>query len=248
MASTSESGHIINVANLGVLNSSVASYGAIYNPSKASIKIAALLALETNAKNVINTVNNAETAFKNAGTARELVFDQLNPLVTKLSNALKATDASDKTNEDAKSLVRKIKGIRAAKKKNTTSQATEASAETIEPKTISSSQMSFDNRLNNFDKFIKLLASTPQYAPNETELKITTLTPLLNDMRAKNTAVVVAKTALTNAMISRNDLFYKEKTGLYDIAMDTKSYVKSLFGATSQQYKDISKIKFTKKR
>ena len=48
--------------------------------------------------------------------------------------------------------------------------------------------------------------------------------------------------------ISRNNLLYKENTGLYDVALDVKNYIKSVFGATSPQYKQVSKIKFTAPR
>ena len=44
---------------------------------------------------------------------------------------------------------------------------------------------------------------------------------------------------LSNARISRNDILYKANTGLVDIALDTKTYIKSLYGATSPQYKQV---------
>ena len=104
--------------------------------------------------------------------------------------------------------------------------------------------MSYDNRLDNLDKLIKLLASVALYTPNEAELKVTALTALYNDLKAKNAAVVAAITPLSNARISRNDILYKPNTGLVDIALDTKTYIKSLFGATSSQYKQVSKLEF----
>ena len=101
--------------------------------------------------------------------------------------------------------------------------------------------MSYDSRLDNFDKLIKLLASVTLYVPNEADLKVTALTTQYNDLKAKNTAVVTATTPLSNARISRNDILYKPNTGLVIIALDTKTYIKSLYGATSQQYKQVSK-------
>jgi hypothetical protein len=35
---------------------------------------------------------------------------------------------------------------------------------------------------------------------------------------------------------------------MYDIVSDAKNYVKSLYGATAPEYKQISKLKFTKPR
>ena len=113
---------------------------------------------------------------------------------------------------------------------------------------ISSSQMSYDNRLDNLDKLIKLLSSIPLYAPNEAELKIAALTTYYNDLKAKNAAVIATSAPLSNARITRNDIMYKDTTGLCDIAIDVKSYIKSLYGASSPQYKQISGLKFTKVR
>jgi len=104
--------------------------------------------------------------------------------------------------------------------------------------------MSYDSRLNNFDKFIKLLASVSLYAPNEDDLKVTTLTALYNDLKTKNSAVITATTPLSNARISRNDVLYKANTGLVDTAMGTKTYIKSLCGATSPQFRQVSKLEF----
>ena len=243
MASTSETGHAKNVANLDDLISFATGYGTAFNPSKASIKLTALQTLSTSAKNAINAVNAALPAYSNAVAAREAAFEPLNKLITRVNNALKATDTTEQVDESAKTLVRKIQGTRATAKKTEEEKAAEKAAGK-ENKEISSSQMSYDSRLDNFDKLIKLLTSVTLYAPNEADLKVTALTTLYNDLKAKNTAVVTATTPLSNARISRNDILYKTNTGLVDIALDTKTYIKSLYGATSPQYKQVSKLEF----
>ncbi|MDD3859910.1 MAG: hypothetical protein PHW83_06910 [Bacteroidales bacterium] len=243
MASTSETGHAKNVANFDDLISFVTGYGTAYNPSKITIKLTALQTLSTSAKTAINTVNAALPAYSNAVAAREAAFEPLSKLITRVNNALKATDTTEQVDESAKTLVRKIQGSRATAKKTEEEIAT-AKAEGKETKEISSSQMSYDSRLDNFDKLIKLLTSVTLYAPNEADLKVTALTTLYNDLKTKNTAVVIATTPLSNARISRNDILYKPNTGLVDIALDTKTYIKSLYGATSPQYKQVSKLEF----
>ena len=74
--------------------------------------------------------------------------------------------------------------------------------------------MSFDNRIDNFDKFIKLLTSVTLYAPNEADLKVAALTATLADLKAKNLAVVNSETALTNARIARDVVMYADITGM----------------------------------
>jgi hypothetical protein len=243
MASITETGHAKNVANLDELISSVLGYGTAYNPSKASIKVEALQTLSVNAKNAIGGVNAAFPAYSNAVAAREAAFAPVSKLVTRVLNALKATDTTDQVDDSAKTLARKIQGKRATAKKTEAEKKAEADAgkETIE---ISSSQMSYNSRMDNLDKLIKLLASVTLYAPNEEDLKVTSLADLYNDLKIKNIAVVNTAVPLNNARISRNEILYKEHTGLIDIATDTKTYIKSVFGATSPQFKQVSKLQF----
>jgi hypothetical protein len=105
--------------------------------------------------------------------------------------------------------------------------------------------MSFDSRIENMDKLIQLLTAQAAYAPNETDLKVAGLTTLLGNMKTTNTAVVNAYTPLSNARVSRNTILYDATTGLVKIAGDVKAYIKSVFGGTSAQYKQVSKLKFT---
>ena len=143
--------------------------------------------------------------------------------------------------------MRKIQGTRATAKK-TEDEKKALLAEGIETKEVSSSQMSSDSRLENFDKLIQLLGSVTLYAPNEEDLKVTTLTALYNDLKTKNAAVVAATIPLSNARIARNEVLYKDLVGLHDLSLDVKTYIKSVFGATSPQYKQISGLKFTNPR
>ena len=217
------------------------------NPSKASIKLPALQTQATASKSAVSAVNAALSAHKNAVSAREVAFEPLSKLSTRVLNALKATDTSVNVDESAKTYARKIQGTRATPKK-TDEEKIALKAEGKIVNEVSSSQMSYDNRLDNLDKLIKLLASIPLYVPNEAELKVATLTTLYNDLKAKNTAVITATAPLSNARISRNDVLYKANTGIYDIAIDTKTYIKSLFGATSPQYNQVKGLKFTQPR
>jgi len=247
MASISETGHAKNVANFDDLISFVTGYGTAYNPSKASIKLEALQSLSGSTKNAIDGVNVSLPAYSNAVAARDAAFAPLSKLITRVVNALKATDTTNQVDENAKTFARKIQGTRATSKrteevKNTLSTA---GKEVVE---ISSSQMSYDSRLDNFDKLIKLLTSVSLYTPNEADLKVSALATLYNELKTKNTDVVTATTPLSNARIARNDVLYKDITGLLDVASDVKTYIKSVFGATGAQYKQVSGLKFTNPR
>lgn len=243
MTSTSETGHAKNAAHFDELISSVLGYGKDYNPSKASLKAEALQSVSANANNVIGVVHALSAAYRNAVAARQAAFSPLSKLATRTLNSLKATDTTVLVDESARTFVRKIQGRRATPKMTEAEKKAEAEAgkEVVE---ISSSQMSYDSRLDNFDKLVKFLSGVPQYAPNEEDLKVTTLTALYNDLKAKNSAVVNAAISLNNTRILRNEVMYKANTGLVDLAIDTKTYIKSVFGATSPQFKMVSKLEF----
>ena len=251
MASTSETGHAKNVANFDDLISFVIGYGTDYNPSKAAIKLAALQSLSAKAKTAISEVHAAQSVNSNAKAAREAAFEPLKRLVTRVMSALKATDTTSQVDDSARTLVRKIRGTRAKHKKakdEKTAPAPEGKEvrEGKEVKEISVSQLSYDNRLDNFDKLVKLLDSIDLYAPNEADLSVPALEALFADLTAKNTAVVEAATHLSNSRIARDAVLYKPDTGMVDISLAVKNYVKSLYGGTNPHYKQVSKLRIKK--
>ena len=245
MASTSETGHSKNVANMDELASFTLGYGPAYNPTKTSIKTDSLHLISTIAKKAIDEVNRAMPLYSNAVADREATFIPVSKLVTRVLNALKATDTTSQVIANAKTLIRKIQGQRATPKK-TPEQKKALEAAGKEVVEISSSQLSFNSRMESFDRLIKLLINVPLYGPNEAELTTDSLTTLLNNLRDKNSAVLSTVAPLSNARLERNNILYKTDTGLVDIAMDAKFYIKSLFGATSPQFKQVSKLEFRK--
>ena len=244
MASVSETGHANNVANFESLITSATAFGTSYNPSKESIKLTALQILLANSKETLNSLNISQSAYSNAVAARESAFEPFSKLITRVNNALKASDTTVQVDESAQTIVRKLQGKRASAK-FTDEEKKALEAEGKEVNQISAAQLSYDSKLENFDKLIMLLVSVPLYNPNEEDLKVESLKTLYSVLKAKNMDVVTATIQLSNARISRNDILYKPLTGLVDIAFDTKVYIKSVFGATSPQFKQVSKLNFT---
>lgn len=235
-----ETGHAKNVANFEDFISIITGYGATYNPTKVSIKLVSLNTLFTTAKADLLNVTTKTVAFNNAINARAILFEPLRTLSTRLVNAFSATDATSEMIKDAKSINRKLQGKRAKEVQTPNDPNTPA------PNAISTSQQSYDQLIEHFNKLIELLKTEASYTPNETDLKVVTLTAQLAGLKTANTNVTNAYTAVSNARIARDKTLYKDKTGLYDITGDVKNYVKSLYGATAPEYKQISKIKFTK--
>ncbi|WP_372648007.1 hypothetical protein [Draconibacterium sp.] len=245
MSSKSETGHAVNVANFNQLIIFVTGYGEAYNPSNEAIALRALQTVATDATATLDAIYSAQGPYNNAVAAREVVFDPLSKLVTRVMNMLKVSGVSKEVYDSVNTVARKIKGQRATPKA-TAPENGEEGEETTETKTRSTSQMSYDSREENFAKFIQLLSAIPEYAPNEVELQVATLTTLSNELQAKNSAVINAEVPLSNARIQRNNILYAPTTGLVETAGNVKTYVKAIFGATSPQYKQISKLRFVK--
>jgi hypothetical protein len=185
--------------------------------------------------------------YNQAVGAREAAFEPLSRLVTRVINAFAISGASQQSINNDKTVARKLQGRRAKSVASSNTVPNETNTEET-PKLISVSQMSFDGRVENLDKFIQILQAEPLYKPNEVELQVGTLKTLLADLRAKNTAVLNAVIPLSNARIVRNETLYEMPNNLKQAADDIKNYIKSVFGPTSSQYKQISSIKFTKPR
>ena len=247
MASTYETGCIQNVANFETLVSYITAFGTDYNPSKNGLTILELQKILSESKVSLSTVNVAFSAHSNATAARESEFEPLSKLVTRANNALKATDTTTQVDDSAKTIVRKLQGTRASAKL-TDEEKKALEAEGKEVNQISTSQMGFDDRIENFDKFITLLSSIPNYTPNEEDLKIESLSAYRDRLKSKNADVLPTEVQLSNARIARNDIQDRPLTGLVDIAFDAKVYIKSVFGATSPQYKQVSKLAFVKQK
>ena len=243
MTNTSETGHAKNVTNLESLITSIVALETSYNPSRDSIKLPALQALLTASKESLNAVNIAQATYSNAVAARKVAFEPFGKLITRVMNSLKASGTSTQVVQSARTIVRKLQGRRASAK-ITEEEKKALEAEGKEVNQISASQMSFDNRIENFDRLIMLLSSIPLYNPNEEELKVETLKALHNQLKEKNSEVILPIVQLSNSRIARNKILYKENTGIVDIAVDSKTYIKSVFGATSPQYKQVSRLYF----
>lgn len=248
MASTSETGHHKNVANFEDLISFCVGYGATYNPSKNSLKIPQLQTQLASVKANITAVTNTSVAFNNAVNARKIAFQGLEKLSTRLVNALDATNATDQLVKDAKTVNNKMQGARGKLTKadaGKNAKAIDPNAPIVEtPKTISTSQRSYDSIIEHFSKMIAILSTEPSYVPNENELKIATLNTQLTNLKNLNTAIANAYTTVSNSRISRNASLYNPTVGICAVAKEVKGYVKSVFGATSPQYKQISGLEF----
>jgi hypothetical protein len=242
---TTERGHAKNVANFSKLITVCKGFSTKYNPSKTAIKLATLDAKLIVFVQQLQEIKDTDQAESTARNNRKMGFTDYNKYATRLLSALKATDATQETINDAISINKKIQGERITDQPKTKSETDDNASE--KDKTISTSQKSYTNIADHFKKFKTLLvAQGTIYAPNETELQVTALTAYIANLDTLNKAVDTAETAASNAKIARNHNFYDEKTGIVDIANAVKEYVKSVYNAGSPEHKLVTGIPFTK--
>lgn len=236
MSKQYETGNAKNVANLQKLIEQVTVYTA-YNPPVDNLKIANLNTLYTNSLNAVTEVEEKRNANKNAIHTRQQAYLNLKSTSTRIINQLEILGLSEGVLAQAKSLNNLIQGSKKKKK--------EVDTETgEEKKTASTSRQSYTQLADNFSKILQLLATIPTYNPNLEELKLVNLTAYHTTLVESTKNVDITEAELNTKLIERNNILYKNGTGLYTIAQNVKKYVKSIYGATSPEYSNISKIKF----
>jgi hypothetical protein len=242
--SASETGHAKNAANFETLVSDCISYGTAYKPSRASITTGAMQQKISETNSAITALDTATSALSIAIGNRETAFKPLSKLLTRVLNALKASDTTPAMIESAQSLIKKIQGSRVSAIL-TDDEKKALEAEGKSSRQHSASQLSFDSRLANFNQLIELLRAIPSYAPNETELTTNSLGLLAENLKNLNTGLINAASTEMSMRTVRNEALYNPTSGIVALAAYVKAYVKSLYGPNSPQFKQISRLRFT---
>ncbi|GAB4338489.1 MAG: hypothetical protein OHK0038_17240 [Flammeovirgaceae bacterium] len=240
MASTTETGHAKNVANFREIITIIKSFGAKYQPISDSIKIENLENMANQAEQVLLKLKEAETLYKQVNAALQGLFKNMNPLVTQIMGLLSSSDAKASSIEEARNIAKLITGANAKKKKTE-----ENSAENTEAKnTRSVSRQSYDSRLDNFEKLVTVLQNISEYKPNEDAFKVSSLQNIVLQMKNAIKENDEKELIKSQWLEKRNQILYTPETGLVDISIKIKEYVKGAFGGTkSKEYKDLTKIR-----
>jgi len=235
-----------NVDNMELLTKKVATFEPEYDPSEERLSIPNQIRIKASGDEVLLGVRAAESACNNATSARSDAFNTLDPLVTRTINALRISDVSEQTILQGESIVREIRNMRATVL--TPSSKIPNGAQNGESKKINKLHGgSFNTRIENFRRLIILLSTIPAYKPKQVDLTIDSLNMKLETLNLVNTTYITAEAKADAARVQRDSVLYAAKTGLVDIAMDSKLYVKSAYGATSPQFKSVSSILFTRR-
>ncbi|MGH2665153.1 hypothetical protein [Flavobacterium sp.] len=234
--SVNETGHAKNIFNFQNLISFCQGYGSAYNPSKENLKIIALVNQHQRAFDRLHQAKADKTSFDLATNNRRIEFENLKPLSTRILSAFMVSGADKLIIDDLKVINRKIQGPIYKKTKD--------DAPDDEVRKYSTSQQSYSRFIDHFASLLEVLEQSQSYHPNENELKLAALQLVFETMKRTHNDLTDAYTQYSNALIRRNRELYDGTTGLVQTTKEVKLYAKSIFGANSPQYRQISKIVF----
>lgn len=259
MSIKSKTGHIVNLSNFDQMIVICKGYKTTYNPPKTQMEINSLEQLSSDVRAAIDKLIQQEVLIAKATNQRELEFSGVKKLATRILLAAKACLVTPVHYDDLLTVNRKIQGRKSAKVVSETKKEEALMAQNAQKmelgeeinlvdakKRINSSQQSFDRILDNFGILIELLKATPEYKPNETDLKVSALADKLALMKLANDMVVSCQVDLVNARLERNQLMYLQEKNLVDTAFGVKNYIRSVFGAKSVLNKNLVALKFKK--
>lgn len=267
MASTSEKGHAINVANFKTLIGYIKAFSTPYNPANPLIKVAQMDAQLAAANASITDVGNKKSAWQIVVGERMLEFSNVFSYATQIVNSFESSGCDKQIVENALSINRKIQGSRSPGSKAEAADGETEPPATEEPageeptdtkggtknddspkkasKQISVSQRSYDNLVIHFQSLADLASQTTGYNPNEEELKVETLLLKKQALDTANTNVLNGEITLSNSRGSRDQIIYAAETGLVDVAATAKKYIKGAYKVKSLEYNQVKGIKFS---
>lgn len=232
----SEGGHAKNVANFEDLLTRVRSLGPGYSPSKSGLTLVNLELNYQAANAALKSLAAELPLYQQAVDAKQAGFAPLSKLVTRALNMFRASVDHKPEVESAESLVKKMRGGKSA---------SPVLAEGAEPvRKISTSQRSADMQLAHFASFIEILSAHSAYQPAEAELSVAGLLTLYNDLAQKAQAVTEAQVRVETARLNRDNALYAPGTGLIDLGLGVKTYVKAAFTPGSTNYNPILSLEF----
>jgi hypothetical protein len=222
-------------------------YGGKYHPGRQNLRVENLSVMLQQAREKIQQVSIAKTSYENAQNDRELAFNEIRFLSSRILAELKSSGALPETVADAAAMVRKIKGYSSSRKP--VAAATPSDADKPIVSTVvnrSRSGKRFGYIIFNFGKLIQTLSAEPAYQPAIPELQVAILMEKLAHLQSVNEVMVSKVTAWSLARLERDAFFYQGSDSLYSTAMAVKHQIKATFGPQSEEARLASKIPFTK--
>ncbi len=233
--STNETGHNKNVANYSAAYLILKEMGPLYQPSNSNLALDKLEPIKIVLAGAVTAMNIDLPIYKNDVATREVAIAPLGKLITRALNSALSTTMSDKDKENLTNQAKKIRGDGRIKPLDPAKAPDES---------ISTSQMSYDSRIANLDRFISQLESHPEYKPNEDDIKTEALRQYLETLIDLSSKVNGSGYRLITARKNRNQALYFGSPNVIELMDDVKNYLKSIGEPAKPYYKALVKLQF----
>jgi hypothetical protein len=238
MASNSETGAAVNIANYKLMIDGCVGFGLKYNPSNTDITIVNMTAQWTTCDTAHQTLTTAVQVSKNPINAREILFEPSATIVTRSLSYFTSTKASTQTKADAKGLADRFRGFNI--------KVVRLPDGTPDPAHVSTSHLSYVQKGDTFRQLVDLYNSEPLYAPNEADITTASLGTLSTAMKTTNDNLGTILGPVQTARIARDHALYDAGTGMVDVSLECKSYVEGVYKKNAPEAKLIRGIKLTR--
>lgn len=232
--STSEQGHFKNLANFQRIIDALKALGASYTPDNPAIAITALQTRYTDMEAAMQAVQVAKAHLDDKINIRQAAYKKAKSLAIRAVSAFDTAGASKALVDDAQSRLNRL---------HPSAPAPKPGPDGTTPATRSTSKRSYDGVADTYNSVITFLVENG-YTTGIADIKPDKLQDAGNDLRLTTQAVNAAEFAQDNAIIARDFLFYNEETGTRELVRKIKKAIKSAFGNTSPQYRQINGIPF----
>lgn len=240
--STSEKTHAKNKENAHIINTIIASLGALYNPNNPLITSAAMLEFEENFGDLMQDIN-AAYADEQAKVGAQIAAFKLVP--RRVNLIMKAAvgqglEAGFMTN--LRSTANRINSVRVDKKTPDTSPGTPPEPDA--KANISVSRRSYAGILESLGLLDEQLKANPDYNPNETDYKSAAVSAWVGSLRTLHNAALDAKTVTRTARNARNAYVYNLTTGIIARTKAIKAYVETILDRNDPRLRQLKKLRF----
>ncbi len=235
--------HVKNMQALDKVIRICTGLGGTYNPVQQNLRLETLINLLNNASNADESVSKARSAYEIATNHREVLFEGVPSLVSRVLSELKSSNVLEQTVADARTIVRKLTGRKASR-----------DPVPIEPEGQEqinkrrAGGRSFVAVANTCGKLLQNIKDEPNYNPATPDLTIESLQRMVDKLYAANNQVEDASIAYFNARMKRNNVFYLEVGNVCNTTQAVKQKVKAIFGHTSETYNAVAKVRVYKRK
>jgi hypothetical protein len=239
MKSNNESNILAKIENFEKLIALAEEYGKIYQPKDKKISLDELKKIQEKANENLTQFREIKNKFSLSNSEKALKTKTINNEVSRIFLGLKGAGVKKSEIEDARNLTSIFRNQKKSKVN-----ASDSETEATKTSKTHKRSVSFYDKLEKYEALYDLLSRIEEYSPNEEFLNLESISERLNEMKELHKSNSKLELQLDEVRKSRDRIFKAEDTGLTALGRQSKSYMKSIFGAGSIEAKQLSKLKF----